>query len=151
MHACHLIFILFFLLHAGPPRCRGAVSAPSATASPLFFNLPLEIVIIILNNTDGNRAACPHSTCGSPVLQHPAREMGQDRGRSPSQERHPHPRLRPTRVTAVQGLAAGIGTWARRGHLPARPPSLPRIPARGCSRRYLQPPASKTDRLSRGV
>lgn len=72
---------------------------------------------------------------------------GQGRGRSPSQEGHPLPRLRPTRGTAVPGagaagMGAGIGTRARRGDLPARPPSLPRIPAGGPGMLLAAPPGS---------
>lgn len=82
---------------------------------------------------------------------------GQDRGRSPSQERHLHPRLLPTRVSAVPGAgAAGMGAGAgqeRGGHPRSSPRPCPasRRAARGCSRRHPQPPASKTDRLWRGV
>lgn len=116
-----------------------------------FFNPPLEtvvaiIIIILLNNTNDDPAACPGSTCGAAA---PGSGDGAGSGALPGQGRHPHPRLLPTRIPAVPGAgAAGLGLVP--GHLPAGPPSQPRIPA-GSPGMMLQPPASKTDRLWRGV
>lgn len=116
-------------------------ACPLHRCFPSSFNLSSEIIviIIILNNTNDNRAARPRSTCGSPVLQ--PREMGQDRGLSPSLEGQTFPRLLPTRVTAGEPREWELGSVPGQhgGISPLVPPPCPA--SRGCSLSEA-PPAS---------
>lgn len=151
----------------GPHDAEGLCVPPPPLLLP-FFNLPLEVVIIfiiiiiiIINNND-NWAACPRRACGSPVLQHPARGMGAGSGALPQAGKADPSSAAPHACHGrARGWSRGTGSWAwyRRSWAWYRgkngaisPPVPPPCPAsRGCSRRHLRPPASKTDRLPPGA